>query len=278
MVIHSGTVIGDGCEIQDGAVLGKRPRLGRALDARRASELEPLVVGAGRGRLRRARSCTPARASAQGAIVGDQAQVRERSAVGAGRVIGRGTRRRERRHASAPACGSSRTAILAAHAVVEDDVFVGPGRRHDQRRHDGPPRPPGEPLRARVLRRGCRIGGGAVLTPGVEVGEEAFVAAGAVVTRDVPAARGGDGRAGARRCARCRRTDLLRHERADRRAVSGASAVLLPTLRRLDRLEQRTLADGRGRARARSGAVAVGEVGRLWRRRVVAEEPGPRPR
>ena len=39
---------------------------------------------------------------------------------------------------------------------------------------------------ARTLRRACRIGGGAVLLPGVEVGEEAFVAAGAVVTRDVP--------------------------------------------------------------------------------------------
>ncbi|MDQ3936725.1 MAG: N-acetyltransferase, partial [Actinomycetota bacterium] len=38
-----------------------------------------------------------------------------------------------------------------------------------------------------VLRRGCRIGGGAVLLPGVEVGEDAFVGAGAVVTRDVAA-------------------------------------------------------------------------------------------
>ena len=38
-----------------------------------------------------------------------------------------------------------------------------------------------------MLRRACRIGGGAVLLPGVEVGEEAFVGAGAVVTRDVPA-------------------------------------------------------------------------------------------
>ena len=37
------------------------------------------------------------------------------------------------------------------------------------------------------LRRACRIGGGAVLCPGVEVGEEAFVAAGAVVVADVPA-------------------------------------------------------------------------------------------
>ena len=42
-------------------------------------------------------------------------------------------------------------------------------------------------LRGAILRRACRIGGGAVLCPGIEVGEEAFVAAGAVVTRDVPA-------------------------------------------------------------------------------------------
>ena len=53
----------------------------------------------------------------------------------------------------------------------------------------GRPPAPGEELVGATLRRACRIGGGAVLLPGVEVGEEAFVAAGAVVTRDVPAAR-----------------------------------------------------------------------------------------
>jgi acetyltransferase-like isoleucine patch superfamily enzyme len=41
------------------------------------------------------------------------------------------------------------------------------------------------PLRGAVLRRGSRVGGGVVLTPGVVVGEDAYVAAGAVVTRDV---------------------------------------------------------------------------------------------
>jgi acetyltransferase-like isoleucine patch superfamily enzyme len=37
-----------------------------------------------------------------------------------------------------------------------------------------------------TLRRACRVGGAAVLVPGVVVGEEAFIAAGAVVTKDVP--------------------------------------------------------------------------------------------
>ena len=38
-----------------------------------------------------------------------------------------------------------------------------------------------------VLRRGSSIGAGAVLVAGVEIGESALVAAGAVVTKDVPA-------------------------------------------------------------------------------------------
>jgi acetyltransferase-like isoleucine patch superfamily enzyme len=70
--------------------------------------------------------------------------------------------------------------------VIEDDVFVGPGvlttndstmARHDEQ----------YPVVGCTLRRACRVGGAAVLVPGVEIGEEAFVAAGAVVTKDVPA-------------------------------------------------------------------------------------------
>ncbi|HXO09428.1 MAG TPA: DapH/DapD/GlmU-related protein, partial [Solirubrobacteraceae bacterium] len=45
----------------------------------------------------------------------------------------------------------------------------------------------GAPLAGVTLRRAARVGGGVVLTPGIEIGEEAFVAAGAVVTRDVGA-------------------------------------------------------------------------------------------
>ncbi len=46
-----------------------------------------------------------------------------------------------------------------------------------------------ELMKGPTIRRGARIGGGAILCPGIEIGEEAFVGAGAVVTKDVPAAR-----------------------------------------------------------------------------------------
>jgi UDP-2-acetamido-3-amino-2,3-dideoxy-glucuronate N-acetyltransferase len=42
-------------------------------------------------------------------------------------------------------------------------------------------------MKGPTIRRGARIGGGAILCPGIEVGEEAFVGAGAVVTKNVPA-------------------------------------------------------------------------------------------
>jgi acetyltransferase-like isoleucine patch superfamily enzyme len=120
---------------------------------------------------------------ATGVIVGDQSQVRERSTIGARSVVGR---------ASSIDFGAkvgSRVLIqtgvyVTGGSIVEDDVFLGPGvlttNDHAMGRH-----PPGEPLQGPVFRRASRVGGGAVLVPGVVIGEEAFVAAGALVTRDV---------------------------------------------------------------------------------------------
>jgi acetyltransferase-like isoleucine patch superfamily enzyme len=43
-----------------------------------------------------------------------------------------------------------------------------------------------ELIKGPTIRRGARICGGAILLPGVQIGAEAFVGAGAVVTKDVP--------------------------------------------------------------------------------------------
>jgi acetyltransferase-like isoleucine patch superfamily enzyme len=177
--IAPGTVIGAGCVIEPNAVLGKVPRLA----GRPPRELAPLVLG------ERVTVCAGAVIYAgarigDGAIVGDQAQVRERAVVGARTVIGRGAGIDNDVTIGARVSIQSQV-YLTAFSTVEDDVFVGPcamTTNDDTMGRHGP----GLALRGATLRRACRIGGGAVLTPGVEVGEEAFVAAGAVVTRDVP--------------------------------------------------------------------------------------------
>ncbi|MBA3263766.1 MAG: N-acetyltransferase, partial [Thermoleophilaceae bacterium] len=116
---------------------------------------------------------------------GDQAHVRERASIGEGSVVGRGVSV-ENDVTLGSRVRLQTNAYVTAWSVVEDDVFVAPGvvLTNDQ---TAGRRAPGEELRGATLRRACRIGGGAVLLPGVEVGEEAFVAAGAVVTVDVPA-------------------------------------------------------------------------------------------
>ncbi len=68
---------------------------------------------------------------------------------------------------------------------VEDDVFIGPQATFT---NDPFPRSR-QPFQGAVtmLRAGASIGAGAVVLPGVTVGERAMVGAGAVVTKDVPA-------------------------------------------------------------------------------------------
>jgi len=181
VVVHDGTVIGDGCNIEDHAVLGKRPRL--APHSQATGTIDGLELGEGTSVGVGAVLFGGARIGPQ-VILGDQSFLRERSSIGAGTVIGRGS------VVDNDVTVGERVRVqtnvyLTAFSVVEDDVFVGPcamSTNDDTMSRHGSE----TPLRGVTLRRACRVGGGVVLTPGVEVGEEAFVAAGAVVTRDVP--------------------------------------------------------------------------------------------
>jgi len=183
VVIHDGTVIGEESRIQDGAVLGKPLALGPASTAPRAPLLplelgDRVTIGANAVVLAGARI-------GERAVVGDRAHVRERAVVGAGSVVGSGSAvdndvRIGERVKIQTAC------YLTAFTMVEDDVFVAPGvtttNDNDMGRHER-----GAELKGATLRRACRVGAGAILLPGIEVGEEAFVASGSVVTRDVAA-------------------------------------------------------------------------------------------
>lgn len=185
VVVHDDVRIGDGCVIGDGAVLGKRPSLARRSSASR-DPLDGLVLEKGVTVSTQAIVFAGVRVGA-GAILGDQCYVRERSRIGAETVVGRGVAVDNDVTVGARVALQTQS-YLTAHSVVEDDVFVGPcamtTNDNTMARHAV-----GFELRGATLRRACRVGGGAVLLPGVEVGEEAFVAAGAVVAADVPSRR-----------------------------------------------------------------------------------------
>jgi acetyltransferase-like isoleucine patch superfamily enzyme len=182
-VVYPGTVIGNGCRILDGAVVGKQPTLSPR-STTKPEELLPLELGPGTIVSTGAIVFAGTRIGAR-VIVGDQACVRERCDVGDDVVIGRGALV-ENDTTIGALSKIQAMAYITAYSTLEDDVFVAPcvqtsndhfmGRtekRHARRK--GP-----------TIRRGARIGVGAVLCPAVEVGEEAFVGAGAVVVKDVP--------------------------------------------------------------------------------------------
>jgi len=182
-VVHPGTVVGEGCRILDYAVVGKPPVLSpRSTTA--TEGLPPLQLGPG----------TVVSAGAvvfagttigERVIVGDQACIRERCTLGDDVVVGRGSLVENDTEVGARTKIQA-DAYVTAYSLLEEDVFIAPcvvtandnfmgrtERRHALRR--GP-----------TIRRGARIGAAAVLLPGIEIGEEAFVGAAAVVLRDVP--------------------------------------------------------------------------------------------
>jgi acetyltransferase-like isoleucine patch superfamily enzyme len=181
-VVFPGTVIGEGCKILDYAVVGKQPTLSPRSTAKR-EELPPLELGAGTvvstGAVVFAGTTVGERV-----IVGDQACVRERCTIGDDVVLGRGSLVENDTSVGALTKIQAH-AYITAYSLLEDNVFIAPcvittndnfmGRT--EKRHaltKGP-----------TIRRGARIGGGAVLLPGIEIGEEAFIGAGSVVIRDV---------------------------------------------------------------------------------------------
>ncbi len=68
---------------------------------------------------------------------------------------------------------------------VEDDVFIGPNATFCNDKHPRSKQYPKSFLQT-VIRKGASIGAGAVILPGITIGMDAMIGAGAVITRDVP--------------------------------------------------------------------------------------------
>jgi acetyltransferase-like isoleucine patch superfamily enzyme len=183
-VVYPGTVLGEGVKVLENAVVGKQPSLSPRSTAKR-EPLPPTEIGDGTIVSAGAIVFAGTRIGAR-VILGDQSCVRERVEIGDDVVVGRGSLV-ENDTTIGALTKIQANAYITAYSTLEDNVFIAPcvvttndnfmGRT--ERRHGL--------IKGPTIRRGARVGGGAILCPGVEIGEEAFVGAGAVVTKDVPA-------------------------------------------------------------------------------------------
>jgi len=182
-IVYPGTKLGEGVKVLEHAVVGKQPALSPRSTAKR-EDLPPLVLGPGSvvstGAIVFAGTTVGERV-----IVGDQACVRERCTIGDDVVIGRGSLVENDTSVGALTKIQAH-AYITAYSLLEDNVFIAPCVITTNDNYMGRTEQRHELIKGPTIRRGARVGGGSVLLPGIEICEEAFIGAGAVVLRDVP--------------------------------------------------------------------------------------------
>jgi len=181
--VYPGTVLGDGVRVLENAVVGKQPTLGAKSTAKR-DPLPPTEIGGGTVISAGAIVFAGSRIGAA-CIVGDQSCVRERVEIAENVVVGRGALV-ENDTTIGSGTRIQAEAYVTAYSTLEEDVFIAPCVVTTNDNFMGRTEKRKALMKGPTIRRGARVGGGAILCPGVEIGEEAFVGAGAVVTKDVP--------------------------------------------------------------------------------------------
>jgi len=181
--VYPGTVLAEGVRVLENAVVGKQPALGPKSTAKR-DPLPPAEIGDGTVVSTGAIVFAGATVGA-GCILGDQSCVRERVTIADDVVVGRGVLV-ENDTMIGSGTRIQAEAYVTAYSTLEEDVFIAPCVVTTNDNFMGRTERRKELMKGPTIRRGARVGGGAILCPGIEVGEEAFVGAGAVVTKDVP--------------------------------------------------------------------------------------------
>ena len=182
VVIESGVVIKDNTEIFPGAYLGKEPK-GASVLARKPKFTQQLLIG---------KNCSIGPNAViyydvvigNNCLVGDNASIREKTIVGEKCIIGRSvminynvkignnTKIMDLTNITGN-CQIGHHVFISMQVSTANDNTIGT-LGYDEATQQGP-----------KINDGAKIGIGANLLPNIEIGENAIVAAGAVVTKNV---------------------------------------------------------------------------------------------
>lgn len=185
VVIHNDTVVGENVRIDDGAVIGKLPMKAAISAVTKDQQLPACTIGD--NCLLGANVVIYRGADiGQKVLVADLSTIRENVTVGDFTIVGRGV-------AIENCCKIGRyvkletNVYVTAYSEVGDRVFIAPcvatsndnyiGRTEERFKH----------FKGVTVKKGARLGVNATILPGKTINEDALVAAGALVTKDVPA-------------------------------------------------------------------------------------------
>jgi serine O-acetyltransferase len=185
VVIRKGTKIGNSVRIDDNTVVGKQPLRSKRSIFKSDKKYTPAIIGD---------ECligalvviyTGCEIS-NNVLIADSAAVREDVKIGEFTIIGRSCTV-ENFTTIGKKCKLETNSYITAYSVVEDYCFIAPGVVTTNDNYLGRTEERFKHFKGVTVRKGGRIGGGAVILPGIEIGEDAVIAAGAVVTKNVPA-------------------------------------------------------------------------------------------
>lgn len=185
VIIYRDVQIGDNVTIADNVVLGRQPKLAPSSTAKVEGILSPLEIGSncsiGTGAVIYAGTKL-----GENVTVADLATIREKVKIGDFVVVGRGVAI-ENEVSIGDHTKMQTNSYITAYSVLEDHVFIAPMVTFTNDNYMGRTEKRLKEMKGAHVKRGARIGGNSILLPGIVVGEEAFIAAGSIVTKDAPA-------------------------------------------------------------------------------------------
>ena len=184
VTIHPGTVIGNNVRIDDNTVIGKLPMRSAVSVMTKEQELPPAQIG---DECIIGTSVVVYRGCVIGGsvLVADFASVREDVQIGNFTVIGRGVAV-ENKVRIGKRCKIETEAYITALSEIGDHCFVAPEATFTNDNFMGRSEERFKYHKGITIKTGGRVGANATILPGLTVEEDGLVAAGAVVTRDVP--------------------------------------------------------------------------------------------
>lgn len=183
VVIHKGTKIGNNVRIDDNTVIGKQPMKSVNSIFKDEEQLPPAVIenecliGAG---VIIYCGCK----IGEKTLVADLATIRENVTVGMKTIVGRGAAI-ENFCTVGSYCKLETNAYITAYSTLEDYVFIAPGVVTSNDNFAARSKERYEHFKGVTVKKGGRIAAQATILPGKIIEEDAFVAAGSVVTKDV---------------------------------------------------------------------------------------------